>query len=414
MSDQQQVAIRKGREGARWINERPTPEEFGAWFRENVKLHDGMDPERYVGGVVLIPAVDEKAKYVKGFNQQGAPIIDQRPELAYIPYGKVETRINYFWDLLELKADKWYGELEPITTPRPSVVPVDSNELIEDGGRVIQRDTSRVPITAQIVEQLPPGFFLMSVPVGNNLTHFLCCSYRCAIYSVENPERPLRQGRGTKMVPLVLGRQQFYADQNSIMKAETGAMGRALGTAGIFVIPGSGVATAEDMQEAITAQPTAQQQPEAATEDTSGPAAPTAAPVPQDRTAGESAADEHAALVQRARDLLTEAQNDYPDVLSAFRDWGAQREPPVRNLNELRGGALRGAVRTLERLVDEAKQNAAAREGEPEGSDGSPADSRGLAEPQQPSPVAPPVPEEAGGRSGLDVGGREGAPGGDT
>jgi hypothetical protein len=366
MTEQQQAPPRRGREGARWINERPSSEEFGQWFRDNVKLHDGMDYERYVGGVVLIPAVDEKAKYVKGFAANGAPIIDQRPELSYIPYGKVETRINYFWDLLESKAGEWYGELEPIATPRPSVQPVASNELIEEGGRVIQRDTSRVPITAQIVEQLPEGFFLMSVPVNNALTHFLCCSYRCAIYSRENPERPLRQGRGTKMVPLVLGRQQFYADQNSIMKAETGAMGRALGTAGIFVIPGSGVATAEDMQEALVAQPTAQQSETAGEEATTGPASPAAEPVPVVRTAPERAADEHATMVQRARDLLTEAQADYPGVLERFRDWGAQREPPVRNLNELRGGALRGAVRTLERLVDEAKQNAAAREGEPD------------------------------------------------
>lgn len=345
----------RGREGARWVNERPTAEEFATWFKKNVPLDAALDPENYVGGLVLIPAV-EKARIVSGFHQEtGAAIIDEREQLVFVPYGKVETRIAYYWDLLAAHED-WTGEIEYVATTRPSVQPIPTKEQVLHGEQMIDRETSRVPAVAQIVEQLPDGFFLMSVPVGTSFSHFLCCTIQVTIR--DSTGKLLRKGRGTKMVSLTRSNykgDRTWADENSIMKAETGALGRALGVAGIFVIPGSGVATAEDMLELTQPSDAGAQTPEAAQPATPPPVEREASQV---TTSVEEAQSERTVLVTRARELLRVASEEYPDVIEKFREWGAQRRPPVRDLNALGDPELKGAVKRLEKLVEEATKNA--------------------------------------------------------
>lgn len=366
------VAPHRGREGARWINERPTAEEFAEWFKKNVPLDPGLSAENYVGGVVLIPA-KETAKLVTGYNQvTGAAMIDERDQLVFVPYGKVETRIAYYWDLLAAHPD-WTGDIEYIVTARPSVEPIATKEQVLHGEQIIDRETSRVPAVAQIVEQLPDGFFLMSVPVGQSFSHFLCCTIQVTVR--DEVGKLLRKGRGTKMVSLTRSSRsgdRVWADENSIMKAETGALGRALGVAGIFVIPGSGVATAEDMLELG-------QNSDAATQQTPAPQEITPAAVErqpsQVSTSVEEAQDERAKLTERARALLQEANDDFPGVIDEFRAWGAQRKPPVRDLNALGDAELKGAVKRLEKLLEAAKS---APEPEPT---------------REPDPVEPEVPD---------------------
>jgi hypothetical protein len=379
---QQEKAYDQNREGARWVNRKPSGPEFAAWFNDNVKIDEALDADDYIGGIVLIPAV-ETVQEVTGFNGDGEAIIARRKQLTYTPYPKVETRVQYFWDLLDSK-EEWYGVVEPITTERPSTEPVTVKEQILDGDRIVDRETQRVPTIVQTVEQLPPGFFVMSVPVQNEIAHYLCASYKVEIFEkVEGGEdRIVRSGRGTKMVPLVTVRtwrdgQSIKPDDNSIMKAETGAIGRAIALAGIFNIPGSGVATAEDMFEALNA-PGAGVQPEAdASPPEGGPAAPTAEPAPQ-KSREEQQADEHKEMIARARALVGEGSN-LPGVLDAFKEWGEKRNPPVRNLGNLRGAALRGAIKKLEKLVEEGKQRAA---------------EQGDAPPPEPAEQPTPEPEE--------------------
>jgi hypothetical protein len=379
---QQEKAYDKNREGARWVNRKPSGPEFAAWFSDNVKIDDGLDADDYIGGIVLIPAV-ETVQEVTGFDGSGEAIIAKRKQLTYTPYPKVETRVQYFWDLLD-KRDEWYGVVEPITTDRPSTEPVTVKEQILDGDRMVDRETQRVPTIVQTVEQLPPGFFVMSVPVQNEIAHYLCASYKVEIFEkVEQGEdRIVRSGRGTKMVPLVTVRtwrdgQSIKPDDNSIMKAETGAIGRAIALAGIFNIPGSGVATAEDMFEALNAPGAAAQAEADTSPQTGGPAAPTAEPAPA-KTREEQQADEHAAMVARAKELVNEGST-LPGVLDAFREWGQKRNPPVRNLGNLHGAALRGAIKKLEKLVEEGKQRAA---------------EQGDAPPPEPAEQPTPEPEE--------------------
>src|ERR1035437_9953486 len=57
---QEQTEDRVGREGGRWLNARPTPAEFAEWFETNMNIDPALNALDYVGGVVLIPAVDTK------------------------------------------------------------------------------------------------------------------------------------------------------------------------------------------------------------------------------------------------------------------------------------------------------------------------------------------------------------------
>lgn len=357
---------RKGREGARWINQRPTSAEFAAWAKENIKIADGLEIEDYVGGIVLIPATDEKSKYVSGFTDQGAPIISTRPELVYVPYPKVETRIQYFWDLLELKDEKWIGVVEPVVTQRPDLstlievitdLPAEDDEL---PAALQRREIFKPATTAAIVHQLPPGFFLMPVPLGEAYAYSLGCSYRVAIYERgEGAEaRPIREGRGTKQVALVTlgwgevrGQKVPKVDESALMKAETGAIGRALGAAGIFTIPGSGVATAEDMLEAGSP-------PAAATSEASaGPSAPLEVPAPRgELPAGTETEEDDEQVLGACTAVVSQLQEDFPAAYAAFGEWCSKRRPKITELSGLKGPALRGVRSKLEKLLDDAKK----------------------------------------------------------
>jgi hypothetical protein len=132
------------------------------------------------------------------------------------------------------------------------------------------------------------------------------------------------------------------------MRAETGSLGRALGFAGIFVIPGAGVASAEDVQEAMTqGTPPAQAAPENA-----GPAAPAEAPV---RTPAEQQAETDEQLRARAQTLYRTLSEDSPERAQEFGAWMTERK--MRSFTDAKGAALRGAVRKLEKLHEAAQQS---------------------------------------------------------
>ena len=345
MSEQPTATLRRGREGGRWVNERPTSEEFAAWFESSMKLDDpALKHEDYVGGLVLIPTVDERVRTVTGF-QDNQPVIEQSTELVYTPYAKVETRLAYFWDLMGAKG--WRGEIETVTPPRMPIDFVTEEEQRQDGTRLVRRVPGAMTV---LVHQLPDGFSIMSVPVGQGYSHFVCCTVRAKIYETDHEGKrkgdPIRVGQGTKQVPLLTGRNNPYADPNALMKAETGAKGRALGFAGIFIIPGSGVATAEDMIEALTQGAT----PAEAAPGNQGPAAPEA-PV---RTGAEQQKADDEQLRARAVVLWKALSDEAPGKAEEFGTW--MRERGHDNFSAVKGAALKGVVRKLEKLTDEAQQ----------------------------------------------------------
>lgn len=333
-----------GREGARWINRRPEPEEFASWFTDNVPLDEGMEAKDYLGGMTLIPA-QEKVKYVKGAAANGEPIIAQKDQLVYVPYPKVEARVSYYWKLMEKRVDDWVGVIEPVPTPR-----------VEDESAV-----------GQINKILPEGFFVLPVPVQSSYVHFICCTMRVRIYErpVETTmdgdrviftDAPIRQGRGTKQIPLLKRGYKDsppYADDVALMRAETGALGRALGMAGILIVPGSSIATAEDMLEGFGTVPVPSQaadQPEA--EQLTLPQVEQPKPI---QTGAEVEEADREQLILQARETLAVLNDQYKPAYEEFRVWAAAKKPPVRDIGTLDGAALRGVVKKLTALHDAAK-----------------------------------------------------------
>lgn len=295
---------RVGQEGSRWYNEPPTGKQIAEWFEANVKLHDGLEHKDYVPGITMIPST-EKVKQVIGWGSDGQPVIAKRENLVYTPYAKVETRVKYFHDLMATKEKEWIGIIEPVT-----------------------------PAGAD--DRLPPGFFTYLIPTGENKgVRYICCTMKVTVYEREDFDevrevvdtrngvyRTRRIGKkiidappATKMIPLTsTWNDNVRADDMAMMKAETGAVGRALGLAGMLVIPGTGVATAEDMgeAEALQSQPSG--------------AAPTIEP-PADLPAEQLPVgqDELLALREEAVEAINSLKNEYPDAFKLFQEWAQSR-----------------------------------------------------------------------------------------
>lgn len=310
---------RAGQEGSRWVNARPTGDEVAAWFTSNVPMHEGLDATDFLTGVTLIPAKAKEDEII-GFRENGSPIIEERQNLYFVPYIKVETRVAYFWKLMELH-DEWLGVIEPV-----------------GGGE----------------NGLPPGFFLREVrALDDKVTTFLCCTMQVRVWDRESMDfkivytddggrqevmsaQPIMSPPPATKQVNVLGR--FGPDENALMKAETGAIGRALGMAGILVAPGSGVATAEDMQDAMAAESRV-----------SAGTASDGATLPS-TDLGAMSEDE---LRANAKDMIQELSEHHPDTLAAFQEWARQRQ--FGTLGSVTNPALKGLVKKLQGMLDGAR-----------------------------------------------------------
>lgn len=271
------------RDGSRWIGDRPTGKQVAEWFIANAPMHEGMKAEDYVTGVVLIPA---KEKTPRGEQQ------------LWVPYAKVETRVAYFWNYLRLNPE-WVGSIEPAPVKQLEVEGVYNMNL-------------------------PPGFFRLPVQEqSGKFVHFLCCSMQVRIRHIEGGADIMSPPAGTKMVTCLT---KWGVDEHAIMRAETGAVGRALGMAGMLTIPGSGIASAEDMQEMIAAEG----RPSVAVEPTL-PGAP---------------ADDQ--LRAKIAELSVQLHTDAPGRMDEFIAWATEKSIDLGNL---KAHQLRGVLLKLERAM---------------------------------------------------------------
>lgn len=321
---------REGREGNRWVNIQPSGAEISEWFSSAVPIADELEAKDYVAGVTLIPN-EEKAKTVTGWDQGNNPIIRKVTDLILTPYMRVETRVKYFHDLMLVTGA--HGFIEP--------VPAEKGD-----GR------------------LPAGFFRMAVATGPGAeVRFIGCTMRVVVYAKDSldykevvadkrsgEKKIVRTGKivleavGTKIVPAL---SYDRADNNSIMKAETGAVGRALGMAGVLVIPGTGIATAEDMQELESLPADVAAASAGAVLPEEGEESVVAAPKPPDTD--EKLREEAAALI--------EAMGKFPETLKEFKGWAAERG--FQRLSEVTSPALRGLVKRAESMLQQAEAAAA-------------------------------------------------------
>lgn len=333
---------RAGQEGSRWVNVRPSGDEVAKWFTDNVPMHEGMEPGPFLTGVTLIPA-KAKEDEITGFRDNGSPILEERQNLYFVPYIKVETRIAYFWRYMALNPD-WLGVIEPVGGD-PNMPPGFSIAEVEalDGKvtrflncsmqvRVLKRDT--VKATRKFIEYVTHEEFDTFGSAGGPRTQ------TAVEVSIEG-EPIFVSPPATKQVNL-LGR--YGPDENAKMKAETGAIGRALGFAGILVAPGSGVATAEDMQDAMAASARVP----AGTEGADGASLPAEGQglLPEDE----------GALRAEARRIIEELNEHHEDALVEFQRWAKSRK--FGSLNSLVNPALKGVVRKLRDTLADADARA--------------------------------------------------------
>lgn len=315
---------RKGREGNRWFNERPDGDAVSAWFAEAVTMPEGLKAEDYVGGVTLIPG-KEKANEPRGFKEDGSPVWTEIENLVFTPYVKVETRVQFWTDLLTANPD-WLGVVEAID-------PLDQDPA------------------------LPPGFSKLRVASSDNkITPYMLCTMKVTVFergSVEWKEwrntktgvlERARVGKtvidaapATKQVP-VLGR--YGPDDNAVMKAQTGAVGRALGMAGMLIVPGTGVATAEDMREL------------AAQEGIAPAAKEERPPAAEGRAALDAAAEPtHDELVATASGLITRLQAEKPASHTAFMAW-VQERGFTGKVSEMKDPNIKQLVKQVEKYLE--------------------------------------------------------------
>lgn len=311
--------------GNRWVGQEPTPDEVKTWF-EAISLHDGLEHSDYLGGITLVSATEK----VPTLNERGAIIRQDQP--IFTPYPKVETRVKYFTDLMLHKEDEWVGLIKAI--------PVDQQE----GGQ-------NVPSSLGLTE----GFYYTGVKTEKGIAVFIVYSVRASVYrradldgkAPTEDSLALLQGVGTKQVPVL--RYPDRADENAMMKAQTGAVGRALGMIGMLVLPGAGVATADDVEESQ------------ATEDRGG-----AASTPPGEQAEEAPVDE-AKLRADATADLTILKDDFPAKWEEIQEWSRERH--FARLSEISGPALKGFVRKVRKAVEDAQgaqEARAAAEGAPD------------------------------------------------
>lgn len=200
-------------EGARWRFHRPTPQAVGDWFK-TVPLDTGMEHADFVGGVVLIPQ-SEKVRH-----QLTSGKTAERHEMVFTPYVQIGTRVFY--------ARRFAEARKLVYLPRPTDVP--------------RSDDPRSPYyNANMAAGL---WWHVTAGADGQTVRFLCSTW--TVQLIDSGGRVVVEGQGTKQVSGVSW--NGAADENAVMKAETGAIGRALGVAGMLTV-GTGIATFEDMQD---------------------------------------------------------------------------------------------------------------------------------------------------------------------
>jgi hypothetical protein len=325
VSDTLQLPQRVGRIGSSWWNYRPTGEEVAEWFA-TIKLHEGMEHTDWVTGITLIEAT-QKITEIAGFGDDNRPIlVPDVQHLTYVPYPKVDTRIAYFHRLMALR-EGWTGFIIPVPAQNPSGMSVGlfavKAKLPDGSVASLVCCSARVLViegTVEWVEQEDADGVKRRYPTGKTV--------------IDAPP-------GTKSVPIL--NRWGKADENAVAKAQTGAAGRALGFAGMLVIPGTGVATAEDMQEAL-----------AGGQGSPGAPEPVVAAQPDQTAPGRFAEDDDNALRIRAAGIVAKLQSEYPAEMMAFQAWARERKH--KRLEDINGAALKGLVKKLEKVLDEAQR----------------------------------------------------------
>lgn len=354
------VPVESVRAGSRWLHAMPSEQDVRDWF-DTQRLHPGMDHAPYVSGLVLIGA-KEKVNTTR-MKHDGNTYVQEMEQAVFVPYVKVDTRIAYFRDYVRLLNGV---EIKDPETEKVIVVPQEFGDYYGVIRPVAQRQILDES-SAYFNGNLPAGYGVYAVRNNaENISRYLVATFEAVIFRRQSgaEDQLVLRGQGSKQIAM----KRNFADDNAVMKAETGAIGRALGVCGMLVI-GTGVATAEDMQEALS-------QPSGASTGATGAQAAVLPPVTSDVTTEAMIAEvtpppteavdaigpeemrgalempdddeERRALAVRLRQQM---QGRFPNTWDEYTRWWAERGHPT--LDELEGPALKGVLLKLERMLDE-------------------------------------------------------------
>ena len=173
-------------------NKEPSSSDIAKWFG-GFDLHEGLNHQRYISGVVAIK---------------------ENNRMVWKPYVGASTRVLYFWDYLQ------------------------QSDLCGE------------------INVTPPGTINIEFKVGDESKDAVLWSQEATVIIKDKSGNVIRKASAKKNVKRVVQLRSgaVFPDLDGIAKAETGAIARALGLAGILAFPGSGIATAEDMNDFLASQ----------------------------------------------------------------------------------------------------------------------------------------------------------------
>lgn len=178
---------------------KPNATELAEWF-SSVKLHDKMDHAKYVGGIVCI---------------------ENKQTQSWNPFPLASVRVAYMWDWVEVN-----GYVCHITTSKPNMIDLPFAKDLEAPAMFVE---ARIDVYKP-AENLEQKGTLMRSTTGRKS---VSCGLSIALW--ENRRKT--------------GKYKKVPDFDALMKAETGAVARAAAMMGMLTLPGSGIASAEDIHE---------------------------------------------------------------------------------------------------------------------------------------------------------------------
>src|SRR3954452_14293774 len=104
------------RDGSRFLHGPPSADQVKEWF-ETQPLHDGMQHDPYLGGIIVLPQTEEiEVTRTKANNDTYTTKVERA---TYVPYVNISTRVRYFHDYVRyLRADDG-GKLDVLPVIRP-------------------------------------------------------------------------------------------------------------------------------------------------------------------------------------------------------------------------------------------------------------------------------------------------------
>lgn len=184
------------------FKDEPSASELAEWF-SHVTLHKDMEHQRYVGGIVVIENFQTK---------------------QWNPFPLAAVRVAYFWDWVDVN-----GYVAHVLTSEPRIFELPYKKGEVEGEKYAEAPALYIETTVNVYKPSADG------ELGSKGVLVRTATARKTV-----DPGTLRGPRNAK---------RKVPDFDALMKAETGSLARACAMLGMLTLPGSGIASAEDIHE---------------------------------------------------------------------------------------------------------------------------------------------------------------------